>query len=197
MSKFKLNRRLVISELLKERENSLIVNGLGGTCWDVASLGDNDLNFYVWGGMGNACMIGLGLALSQPDKKVIVITGDGEMLMGIGSLATIALKQPKNLSIVVFDNELYGETGNQKTHTAYCTNLSKIAIGSGIINSSIILTQEDLLSLSLEIHQIKNLSFSVIKINQDQEEIVLPIREGAYIKSRFRGALLGEKILLE
>ena len=197
MSKFKLNRRLVISELLKERENSLIVNGLGGTCWDVASLGDNDLNFYVWGGMGNACMIGLGLALSQPDKKVIVITGDGEMLMGIGSLATIALKQPKNLSIVVFDNELYGETGNQKTHTAYCTNLSKIAIGSGIINSSIILTQEDLLSLSSEIHQIKNLSFSVIKINQDQEEIVLPIREGAYIKSRFRGALLGEKILLE
>ena len=197
MSKFKLNRRLVISELLKERENSLIVNGLGGTCWDVASLGDNDLNFYVWGGMGNACMIGLGLALSQPDKKVIVITGDGEMLMGIGSLATIALKQPKNLSIVVFDNELYGETGNQKTHTAYCTNLSKIAIGSGIINSSIILTQEDLFSLSLEIHQIKNLSFSVIKINQDQEEIVLPIREGAFIKSRFRRALLGEKILLE
>ena len=197
MSKFKLNRRVVISELLKERKNSLIVNGLGGTCWDVASLGDNDLNFYVWGGMGNACMIGLGLALSQPDKKVIVITGDGEMLMGIGSLATIALKQPKNLSIVVFDNELYGETGNQKTHTAYCTNLSKIAIGSGIINSSIILTQEDLLSLSSEIHQIKNLSFSVIKIAQDQEEIVLPIREGAFIKSRFRRALLGEKILLE
>ena len=197
MSKFKLNRRLVISELLKERKNSLVVNGLGGTCWDVASLGDNDLNFYVWGGMGNACMIGLGLALSQPDKKVIVITGDGEMLMGIGSLATIALKQPKNLSIVVFDNELYGETGNQKTHTAYCTNLSKIAIGSGIINSSIILTQEDLFSLSSEIHQIKNLSFSVIKINQDQEEIVLPIREGAFIKSRFRRALLGEKILLE
>ena len=64
MSKFKLNRRVVISELLKERKNSLIVNGLGGTCWDVASLGDNDLNFYVWGGMGNACMIGLGLALS-------------------------------------------------------------------------------------------------------------------------------------
>ena len=197
MPKFKLNRREVISELLKERKNSLIVNGLGGTCWDVASLGDNELNFYVWGGMGNACMIGLGLALSQPDKKVIVITGDGEMLMGVGSLATIALKQPKNLSIVVFDNELYGETGNQKTHTAYCTNLSKIAIGSGIINSSIILNQEDLLSLSSEIHKIKNLSFSVIKINQDQAEIVLPIREGAYIKSRFRGALLGEKILLE
>ena len=197
MPKLRLNRRNVISELLKERKDSLVVNGLGGTCWDVASLGDNDFNFYVWGGMGNACMIGLGLALSQPEKKVIVITGDGEMLMGLGSLATIALKQPKNLSIIVFDNELYGETGNQKTHTAYCTNLSQIAIGSGIINSSIISSQEDLSSLSLEIHQIKNLSFSVIKINQDQEEIVLPIREGAYIKSRFRKALLGEKILLE
>ena len=197
MPKFRLNRRYVISELLKQRENTLVVNGLGGTCWDLASLGDNDFNFYVWGGMGNACMIGLGLALSQPNKKVIVITGDGEMLMGIGSLATIALKQPKNLSIVVFDNELYGETGSQKTHTAYSTNLSKIAIGSGIINSSIITTKADLLLLCSKIHQIKNLSFSVIKINQEQEEIILPIREGSYIKSRFRKALLGEKILLE
>ena len=197
MKKFRLNRRHVISELLKERENSLVVNGLGGTCWDLASLGDNDFNFYVWGGMGNACMIGLGLALSQPEKKVIVITGDGEMLMGIGSLATIALKQPKNLSIVIFDNELYGETGNQKTHTAYSANLSQIAIGAGIKSSSIISSQEELLLLSSEIHKNNNLTFSQIKINQEQDEIVLPIREGAYIKSRFRKALLGEKILLE
>ena len=137
------------------------------------------------------------VSVKSAKKKVIVITGDGEMLMGIGSLATIALKQPKNLSIVVFDNELYGETGSQKTHTAYSTNLSKIAIGSGIIDSSIITTKADLLLLCSKIHQIKNLSFSVIKINQEQEEIVLPIREGAYIKSRFRKALLGEKILLE
>ena len=197
MPKFILNRRYVISELLKEREDTLVVNGLGGTCWDLASLGDNDFNFYVWGGMGNACMIALGLALSQPEKKVIVITGDGEMLMGIGSLATIALKKPKNLSIVIFDNELYGETGNQKTHTAYSTNLSHIAIGAGIKNSSIISSQEELLLLSSEIHKINNLTFSQIKINQEQDEIVLPIREGAYIKSRFRKALLGEKILLE
>jgi thiamine pyrophosphate-dependent acetolactate synthase large subunit-like protein len=197
MPKFRLNRRHVISKLLKERQDSLVVNGLGGTCWDLASLGDNDFNFYVWGGMGNACMIGLGLALSQPEKKVIVITGDGEMLMGIGSLATIALKNPKNFSIVIFDNELYGETGNQKTHTAYSTNLSQIAIGAGIKNSSIISSEEELLLLSSEIHKIKNLTFSQIKINQQQEEIVLPIREGSYIKSRFRKALLGEKILLE
>ena len=197
MQNYQLNRRYVISQILKDRKNSLIINGLGGTCWDVASLGDNELNFYVWGGMGNSCMIALGLALSQPKRKVIVVTGDGEMLMGIGSLATIAVKQPKNLSIVVFDNELYGETGKQKTHTAHCVDLSAIAIGAGIKNSSIIKTHEQLLLLSSNINVIKELTFSQIKINNEEGPLVLPIREGAYIKSRFRNALLGKNALLE
>ena len=197
MQNYQLNRRYVISQILKDRKNSLIINGLGGTCWDVASLGDNELNFYVWGGMGNSCMIALGLALSQPKRKVIVVTGDGEMLMGIGSLATIAVKQPKNLSIVVFDNELYGETGKQKTHTGHCVDLSAIAIGAGIKNSSIIKTHEQLLLLSSNINVIKELTFSQIKINNEEGPLVLPIREGAYIKSRFRKALLGNNALLE
>ena len=197
MQNYQLNRRYVISQILKDRKNSLIINGLGGTCWDVASLGDNELNFYVWGGMGNSCMIALGLALSQPKKKVIVVTGDGEMLMGIGSLATIAVKQPKNLSIVVFDNELYGETGKQKTHTGHCADLSAIALGAGIKNSSIIKTHEQLLLLSSNINVIKELTFSQIKINNEEGPLVLPIREGAYIKSRFRNALLGKNALLE
>ncbi|MAC41300.1 MAG: aldehyde dehydrogenase [Pelagibacterales bacterium] len=197
MQNYQLNRRYVISQILKDRKNSLIINGLGGTCWDVASLGDNELNFYVWGGMGNSCMIALGLALSQPKRKVIVVTGDGEMLMGIGSLATIAVKQPKNLSIVVFDNELYGETGKQKTHTGHCADLRAIAIGAGIKNSSIIKTHEQLLLLSSNINVIKELTFSQIKINNEEGPLVLPIREGAYIKSRFRNALLGKNALLE
>ena len=197
MQNYLLNRRYVVTQLLKNRKNSLIINGLGGTCWDVASLGDNELNFYVWGGMGNSSMIGLGLALSQPKRKIIVITGDGEMLMGIGSLATIAVKQPKNLSIVVFDNELYGETGNQKTHTGHCADLSGIAIGAGIKNSSIIKTNDQLLSLSSNINLINELTFSQIKINNEEGPLVLPIREGAYIKTRFRKAVLGEAILLE
>ena len=192
-----LNRRYVVSELLKERKESLVVNGLGGTCWDVASLGDNNLNFYVWGGMGNSCMIGLGLALAQPNKKVIVITGDGEMLMGIGSLSTIAVKRPNNLSIVVFDNELYGETGKQTTHTAHGVHLSKIAVGSGIENATIIKTKDELTPLSNSINTITELTFSQIKINKDEGPMILPIREGAYIKSRFRKAVLGEKALLE
>jgi thiamine pyrophosphate-dependent acetolactate synthase large subunit-like protein len=197
MQNYLLNRRYVVSQLLKDRKNSLIINGLGGTCWDVASLGDNELNFYVWGGMGNSCMIGLGLALSQPKRKVIVITGDGEMLMGIGSLATIAVQQPKNLSVVVFDNELYGETGKQKSHTGHCVDLSAIAIGAGIKNSSIIKTNDQLLFLSSNINLIKELTFSQIKINNEEGPLVLPIREGAYIKTRFRKAVLGETALLE
>ena len=197
MQNYLLNRRYVVSQLLKDRKNSLIINGLGGTCWDVASLGDNELNFYVWGGMGNSCMIGLGLALSQPKRKVIVITGDGEMLMGIGSLATIAVKQPKNLSVVVFDNELYGETGKQKSHTGHSVDLSAIAIGAGIKNSSIIKTNDQLLFLSSNINLIKELTFSQIKINNEEGALVLPIREGAYIKTRFRKAVLGETALLE
>jgi len=197
MQNYLLNRRYVVSQLLKDRKNTLIINGLGGTCWDVASLGDNELNFYVWGGMGNSCMIGLGLALSQPKRKVIVITGDGEMLMGIGSLATIAVKQPKNLSIVVFDNELYGETGKQKTHTGHCVDLSVIAIGAGIKNSSLIKTKDQLLFFSSNINLIKELTFSQIKINNEEGPLVLPIREGPYIKTRFRKAVLGETALLE
>jgi len=197
MNDYELNRRYVITELLRNRKDNLIINGLGGTCWDVASLGDNNFNFYVWGGMGNACMIGLGLALSQPNKKIIVITGDGEMLMGIGSLITIAVKKPKNLSIVVFDNELYGETGNQKTHTAHGVNLSAIAKGSGIKNSKIIQNTTELKSLSSKINQINELSFTQIKINNESDETILPIREGPYIKSRFRKNLLGKEALLE
>ncbi len=197
MNNYELNRRYVISELLKNRKDNLVINGLGGTCWDVASLGDNKLNFYVWGGMGNASMIGLGLALSQPNKKIIVVTGDGEMLMGLGSLVTIAVKKPKNLAIVVFDNELYGETGNQKTHTAYGVDLSEIAMGSGIKNSKILQSKTDLKILSEDINQINELSFTQIKINNELGETVLPIREGPYIKSRFRETLLGKEALLE
>ena len=117
--------------------------------------------------------------------------------MGIGSLATIAVKQPKNLSIVVFDNELYGETGKQKTHTGHGADLSAIAIGAGIKNSSIIKTHEQLSLLSSNINIIKELTFSQIKINNEEGPLVLPIREGAYIKSRFRNALLGKNALLE
>src|SRR5256714_11582439 len=113
-----LDRRRVVSSLLAERNDAIVVGGLGASTYDIAANGDHDRNFYLWGAMGGAVMIGLGLALAQPDLPVVVITGDGEMLMGMGSLATVALQKPTNLSIVVLDNERYGETGGLMSHTA-------------------------------------------------------------------------------
>jgi thiamine pyrophosphate-dependent acetolactate synthase large subunit-like protein len=110
-----LHRRDVVEILLKQRKNLLVVAGLGSTAWDITAVGDSPLSFPLWGAMGQAAMIGLGLALAQPKRRVLVITGDGEMLMGLGSLATIGVQQPQNLSIVVIDNGRYGETGMQAT----------------------------------------------------------------------------------
>ena len=134
-----LERRSAIKTLLADRPDDLfVVPGLGSTTYDVASLGESDHDFHLWGAMGGAAMIGLGLALAQPKLRVAVITGDGEMLMGIGSLATIAVQKPRNLSIVVQDNEHYGETGMQETHTRHGVDLAGMARAAGIADSRFI-----------------------------------------------------------
>ena len=102
-------RRAAMKMLLANRRDLFLVPGLGSTTWDAVAAGDDDRNFYLWGAMGGAAMIGLGLALAQPKLRVAVITGDGEMLMGMGSLATVGVQRPANLAIVVFDNGYYGE----------------------------------------------------------------------------------------
>ena len=126
-----LDRRAVVSSLLKDRKGAIAVGGLGASTYDIAAAGDHDRNFYLWGAMGGAVMIGLGLALAQPELPVVVITGDGEMLMGLGSLATIGVQKPNNLAIVVFDNGLYGETGMQASHTSGGVDLLAVARGCG------------------------------------------------------------------
>ena len=131
-----LDRRKVVSSLLAERKDTIVVGGLGASTYDIAAAGDHDRNFYLWGAMGGAVMIGLGLALAQPKLPVVVITGDGEMLMGMGSLATVGLQKPKNLSIVVLDNEVYGETGGQASHTAGNVDLVGVARACGIEDCS-------------------------------------------------------------
>ncbi len=128
---FPLRRREVAARLLADPGDLLVVAGLGSTAWDVTAAGDRPLNFPLWGAMGGAAMVGLGLALAQPQRRVLVITGDGELLMGIGSLATIAVQRPPNLAIVVFDNERYGETGMQATHTAHGVDLAGVAAACG------------------------------------------------------------------
>src|ERR1700719_4086287 len=122
-----LPRRGVVSALLAARRDAIVVGGLGASTYDIAAAGDHDRNFYLWGAMGGAVMIGLGVALAQPKLPVVVITGDGEMLMGIGSLATVGLQRPANLTIVVLDNEVYGETGGEGSHTATTADLLGLA----------------------------------------------------------------------
>ena len=126
-----LDRRKAVAQILARRGDALVVAGLGAPCWDITAAGDSPLNFYTWGGMGSAAMIGLGLALAQPRRRVLVITGDGEMLMGLGSLATIAVQQPRNLAVIVTDNEHYGETGMQLTHTRLGVDLAGMAKAAG------------------------------------------------------------------
>ncbi len=187
----KLNRREAVARILKHRGDALLVTGLGSPCWDAAAAGDSDLNFYVWGGMGGAAMIGLGLAIAQPKRRVLVITGDGEMLMGLGSLATIAVQRPKNLSIVVMDNERYGETGMQATHTHFGVDLAGMAGSAGFALTANIDSDDALGEFIPEIYRSNGPIFANIKVDDAKLPMVLPERDGTWLKARFRKAVVG------
>jgi thiamine pyrophosphate-dependent acetolactate synthase large subunit-like protein len=139
-----LERRSVVASLLAQRKDAVVVGGLGASTYDIAAVGDHARNFYLWGAMGGAVMIGLGVALAQPKLPVVVITGDGEMLMGMGSLATVGLQKPENLTIIVLDNECYGETGGQASHTASTVDLVGVARACGILDARAIATMAEI-----------------------------------------------------
>ena len=182
----KLHRRDVVSSLLEDRENLLVVAGLGSTTWDITAAGDSPLSFPLWGAMGNAAMMGLGLALAQPKRRVLVITGDGEMLMGLGALATIGVQKPKNLTVVVIDNERYGETGMQTTHTASGIDLAAVAKACGFKNSKVVTKNVDLQKI---VHQTAGPNFLQIKVAAEKLPLVLPPQDGVELVTRFRRAL--------
>jgi thiamine pyrophosphate-dependent acetolactate synthase large subunit-like protein len=185
-----LDRRAVVSTLLKDRKGMVAVGGLGASTNDMAAVGDHDRNFYLWGGMGGAVMMGLGLALAQPDVPVVVITGDGEMLMGMGSLATVAMQKPGNLSIIVLDNERYGETGGQTSHTSSAADLVGVAKACGIADSRAITTMAEVEAMVPKLHDLKSgPRFANVKIDSANVERILPMRDGTYIVSRIRGSL--------
>ncbi len=187
-----LDRRHVVNGLLAERGDLLVVAGLGASAWDITSVGDHPLNFPLWGGMGSAATVGLGLAMAQPDRRVLVVTGDGEMLMGVGSFATIAVQAPKNLAVVVLDNERYGETGMQETHTAFGTDLAGMAAAAGIATTATIRTEADLQDALPIIRNAEGPIVHVIKVKADTLPKAIPPRDGAYLRDRFRMALLGD-----
>src|SRR5262245_5838578 len=154
MSDSMLERRAATARLLKDRSEALVVTGLGSTTYDVFAAGDSPRTFYLWGAMGGAAMVGLGLARAQPKRRVGVVTGDGEMLMGLGSLATIGVQQPANLAIVVIDNGLYAETGMQRTHTASGVDLGGVARACGFARAETVGTQGELDRLARAMYEV-------------------------------------------
>lgn len=193
MSRLVLERRAAVADILQKRGDALVVTGLGSPTWDVAAAGDSPFNFYLWGAMGGAAMVGLGLALSQPQRRVVVVTGDGELLMGLGSLATVGANRTSNLSIVVLDNEHYGETGMQASHTALGTDLAGIAAAAGFASTATIYTSEELAAWVPVIYSGRGPLLGVVKVLPSQPALRVPARDGTYIKTRFREALLGAK----
>jgi thiamine pyrophosphate-dependent acetolactate synthase large subunit-like protein len=185
-----LDRRDVVKTLLANRRDMIAIGGLGASTNDITAAGDHARNFYLWGGMGGAAMMGLGLALARPKLPVLVITGDGEMLMGMGSLATIGLQKPANLSIIVLDNECYGETGGQMSHTASAADLVGVAKACGILDSRAISTMAEVGAFADAIEDISaGPRFASVKIDAGDLERVLPTRDGNFILTRLRGDL--------
>ena len=186
------HRREVVAELLKEREDLLVIAGLGSTAWDITAAGDSPLSFPLWGAMGQAAMMGLGLALAQPQRRVLVITGDGEMLMGLGALATIGVQHPANLAIVVFDNGHYAETGMQPSHTNAGVSLCGVARSCGIEAVHDIADAAALGEFAARLHNLDRTLFARVAIRADEQMRVLPSRDGVSLKNRFRRAIGAE-----
>lgn len=190
MSKKLLDRRAAVARLMRDRGDLLVISGLGSATYDLAAAGDDPKNFYLWGAMGGAAVMGLGLALAQPQHPVMVLTGDGEALMGLGGFATIALQGPKNLAVVILDNGLYGETGAQATHTAGGADIAKIAAACGIAETLTVTTMDEVSSLAERITRVgQGPLVAVVKIDAASPLRVLPSRDGAWLKGRFRQAL--------
>lgn len=182
-----LDRRRAVKTLLQDRGDLLVVTGLGSPSYDAFAAGDHDANFYLWGAMGGAAMIGLGLALAQPRRPVLVLTGDGEQLMGLGALATVAAKKPGNLSIVVLDNGRFGETGNQLSHTGLGIDLHRVAGTLGFAGAVELCDEAAVAAYRAGLRTFGNgPRFATIRISTAHTERALPARDGVYLKNRVR-----------
>ena len=185
-----IERRGAIAAILEDRpDNLLVISGLGSPTYDVAAAGDVARNFYLWGAMGGAASMGLGLALARPDARVLVITGDGEMLMGMGSLASLGAKAPDNLAILVIDNEAFGETGGQTSHTGKTTNLAAVALACGFKQVATVHKQQELAGLKQLLLDVTGPVLGVIKTTAGELPRVLPERDGHIIRNTFKTAI--------
>ncbi|KFX28379.1 thiamine pyrophosphate-dependent enzyme [Ralstonia solanacearum] len=181
-----IDRRAFVAALLEQFPDALVVSGLGSPSYDVFAAGDRPGHFYLWGAMGGSTALALGLAIAQPDRQVIVITGDGEQLMGVGSLGTAAAQHPDNLAVVVLDNGHFGETGMQPSHTSLGTNLAAVAKGFGVPNTLEIVSAEQLGELVDVIKRRRGMTFAQVRISTAECQRALPPRDGVFVKNRLR-----------
>src|ERR1700730_12666132 len=166
-----LQRAEVARTLMEQVGDELIVCGLGSPVSEGFSARDRDLNFYLVGAMGPATPTGLGLALAQPDRAVVVVTGDAELMMNLGILATIGVKQPRNLSILVFDNERFGETGGQESHTAHGIDLATLAAGCRFAHTAVVRQAADLQPSLARTHAMAGPYLAVLKVDPERVPI--------------------------
>lgn len=181
-----IDRRDFVARLLQACPQALVVTGLGSPTYDVFASGDSDRYFYLWGAMGGAVSIGLGLALAQPSRPVLVITGDGEALMGMGSLATAAAQRPDNLAIVVLDNGHFGETGMQRSHSSMGTRMAQVAQACGIAQAREVMAIDEVGEVAATVNACAGISFAQVHIKREEVPRALPSRDGTLVKNRFR-----------
>ncbi len=185
-----LDRRSAVASLLADRGDTLVVTGLGSPTYDVHAAGDHDGNYYLWGAMGGAALVGFGLAQAQPGRRVMVITGDGEQLMALGGLATIAAARPANLDIVVLDNEHYGETGMQTSHTGLGVDLAAVGAALGFADSRVVTSAEGLTQFISDLAVTPGgPRLAVLKVRAENLPRSMPSRDAVHIKNRFRSHL--------
>lgn len=185
-----MDRRQAVKMLLDARDGALVVTGLGSPTYDVHAAGDRDDNYYLWGAMGGAALVGLGLAQARPDRRVMVITGDGEQLMAFGALATIAVARPANLDVIVLDNEHYGETGMQPSHTGQGIALDRVAAAAGFAEAGELRRLEEVEALAARLRQPSTgPRLFVLKVAAEALPRSLPPRDAVFIKNRLRAHL--------
>ena len=186
-----MQRRTLVAALLENRPaDMVVVSSLGNPTWDVASVGDHALNFNFIGAMGQAGPFALGLAMARPEKRIVLFAGDGELLMSLGVLATIANQAPANLAVVALDNESYVETGSQPSATAGPTDLEAVARGCGFVHTRSVVDETSLDDIRVMVWEGEGPLFVNIKIVAEALPLVFPYSfDGAMAMNRFRGAV--------
>lgn len=190
--RYTLDRITAVPRIVGEHKDFLFIGGLAGTAKDLASLTGDGAHYYgLAGAMGAAVMMGLGLALARPEKKVLVATGDGELLMNIGALATVSVLNPPNLRILCVDNGHYGETGYQKSHTCLGVDLEQMAIGAGIKATCSVETEADLAKGARMLRESNGACFVLLRVKPTDGPKVKRLMDPADSRVRFRLGTLG------